>query len=131
VTSKPKRPAVAAAGTHAAKLAKSKTATAVPKPTPERKASAEPPTARELVARRRPFLPEASRIASVLSVKRGLVTAHRVGPGFLPLLRPLHPKLHGVHRQRACVRPTAGRADAGQGPQFRQHRRRRAGHRVR
>src|SRR5262245_28493249 len=92
---------------------KSKTATVVPKPTPERKASAEP--ARELVARRRPFLPEASRIASVLSVKRGLVAAHGVNPGFLPLLRPLHPKLHGVRRQCACVRPTAGRADAGQG----------------
>src|SRR5262249_56056367 len=99
---RPERPAVAAAGAHAAKLAKSKTATVVPKPTPEGKARGE--AARELVARRRPFLPEASRIASVLSVKRGLVTAQRVSPGFLPLLRPLHPKLHGVRRQRAWTK---------------------------
>jgi len=41
-TSKPKRSAVAAARAHAAKLAKRKTV--VPKPTPERKASAEPPS---------------------------------------------------------------------------------------
>jgi hypothetical protein len=40
-TSKPKRSAVAAARAHAAKLAKRKTATVVPKPTLERKASAE------------------------------------------------------------------------------------------
>ena len=40
-TSKPKRSAVAAAGAHAAKLAKRKTATVVSKPTLERKASAE------------------------------------------------------------------------------------------
>src|SRR5262249_46068370 len=35
---------------------------------------------------------------------RRLVAAYRVGPGFLPLLRPLHPKLHGVRRrQRVCA----------------------------
>jgi hypothetical protein len=68
VTSKPKRPAVAAAGAHAAKLAKSKTATAVPKPTPERKASAEPPTARELVRGADPSyrkLPESRRFSAL------------------------------------------------------------------
>jgi hypothetical protein len=41
-TSKPKRPAVAAAGAHPAKLAKSKTTTEVPKPSPKREAGAEP-----------------------------------------------------------------------------------------
>jgi hypothetical protein len=43
-TSKPKRPAVAAAGAHPAKLAKlakSKTTTEVPKPLPKREAGAE------------------------------------------------------------------------------------------
>src|SRR5262245_38313548 len=35
VTSKPKRPALAAAGAHPAKLAKSKTATEVPRPSPK------------------------------------------------------------------------------------------------
>jgi hypothetical protein len=40
-TSKPKRPAVAAAGAHPAKLAKGKTTTEVPKPSPKREAGAE------------------------------------------------------------------------------------------
>jgi hypothetical protein len=41
-TSKPKRPAVAAAGAHPAKLATSKTETEVPKPSPKREAGAQP-----------------------------------------------------------------------------------------
>src|SRR5262249_7974868 len=45
-----------------------------------------------------------------------LTQRHRICPRFLPLFHPLHPKLHGVRRrQRVCVCPTAGRADAGQG----------------
>ena len=50
-TSKPKHPAVAAAGAHPTKLrsqlANSKTATEVPKPSPKRQASAEPEPARD------------------------------------------------------------------------------------
>ena len=45
-----------------------------------------------------------------------LTQRHRICPSFLPLLHPLHPKLHGVRRrQRVCARPTAAGADAGQG----------------
>src|SRR5262249_33697638 len=43
----------------------------------------------------------------------------RVCPGFLPLLRDLCPKLHGIDRRRlqsVRVCPSAGWADAGQGP---------------
>ena len=76
-TSKPKHPAVAAAGAHPTKLrsqlANSKTATEVPKPSPKRQASAEPQSPPEIPTpplRRRPFLPEALRITSVLGVKR-------------------------------------------------------------
>ena len=43
---------------------------------------------------------------------------HRVCPGFLPLLRQLHPKLQGVHRpflEGICAGPNASRAEARQG----------------
>jgi hypothetical protein len=42
---------------------------------------------------------------------------HRVCPGFLPLLRQSHPKLHGVHRrywEGVGVWPAVGRADTRQ-----------------
>jgi len=63
VTSKPKRPALAAAGAHPAKLRKGKTPTEVPRPSPKREAGAEPQSPSEsptLLSGAAPTLPTGS-----------------------------------------------------------------------